>query len=168
MVGCAALGMTPHALVSVCVRFLGIILVAVSTPTVVCIAHDVFQQFMMGNGWGRLSPFIEYDREREAMGYLGWFLLAAAGTYMFLDGGWVVARLTRGLAGACAHCGYDLRGAPGAVCPECGGTTLQAAGGAGRVDQSGAPARPAPSRVDDTPTTAAVDLIPPAGHSRAT
>ena len=87
---------------------------------VVRLLHEVIQGFCMGYGWDLLSPFIEFDSDRELTERSGWVAVLAFGLYLLFDGRWVIGRILRGLDGTCPKCGYDLKGVKGGVCPECG------------------------------------------------
>ena len=51
-------------------------------------------------------------------------LIYAAVLWLLLRGLPAVRRAARAFNGRCIHCGYDLRGCGGAVCPECGGRVV--------------------------------------------
>lgn len=46
--------------------------------------------------------------------------ILALGIYLFFGGAWVIDKLCREVVDRCRRCGYDLREAPGGICPECG------------------------------------------------
>ncbi len=46
--------------------------------------------------------------------------ILALGLYFFFGGAWVIDKLCREVVDRCRRCGYDLREAPGGICPECG------------------------------------------------
>lgn len=59
------------------------------------------------------------------LSWLVWQSLApvailALGLYFFFGGAWVIDKLCREVVDRCRRCGYDLREAPGGICPECG------------------------------------------------
>src|SRR5262245_61382417 len=110
--------MTPHTLCTIAVRFLGLLLAAWSLPTVGRATHDAVQAFCMGYGLDFLSPFQMHNN--ESMEHIGSFAQLGIGLYLFLGGGWVIRRLTRGLDGTCPRCGYDTAGNQSGRCPECG------------------------------------------------
>lgn len=51
---------------------------------------------------------------------VGWIALFALGLYPLFGGRFVIRRVTRGLADACANCGYAFAGETHEHCPECG------------------------------------------------
>src|SRR5262245_61134316 len=112
--------MTPRALCTIAVRFLGLVLAAWSLPTVGRVLHDTFQAFCMGYGLSFLSPFVEYEGDREPLGHIGSFAQLGLGLYLLLEGRWVIGRIVRGLEGTCPRCGYDITGNQSGRCPECG------------------------------------------------
>jgi len=113
--------MQARAVTTIGVRFAGLLMAAAAVVPAVSLVHDLVQSFCMGYGISKLSLFVESDSQQELLAQGGWLVLLAAGTYLLLDGRWVIGRIMRGLDGTCAHCGYDLRGVNGA-CPECGKT----------------------------------------------
>ena len=78
-----------------------------------------FGRFALAGGWGDAAG----RHNRVGLRLPLWCI---AGLSAML-GGWMCRRMFRGrrraAAGACAQCGYDLRGSAGA-CPECGHATL--------------------------------------------
>jgi hypothetical protein len=46
--------------------------------------------------------------------------IMALGLYLFFAGTWIIDKLCREVVDRCRRCGYDLREAPGGICPECG------------------------------------------------
>lgn len=110
-------------LVTIAVRFLGLVLVVAAVPRVFEVLHRTFQAFLMGYGFDFISPLIDHGADDPGHS-IGWFVMLALGLYMFLSGRWFIARLTRGLAwpggGTCHKCGYDVTGVEGSRCPECG------------------------------------------------
>ncbi len=115
--------MSPLPLVTIAVRFLGLVMAVVALPPVFDTLDRILQAFMMGYGFGFLSPFIDHGDDDPGH-KMGWFVLLALGLYLFLSGRWFIARLTRGLAwpggGTCPKCGYDITGVDSPRCPECG------------------------------------------------
>jgi hypothetical protein len=115
--------MNPVVLVTIVVRFIGLVLALWMVGGVVAIALRIAFLAATGHGADAVSEFTPRDAERLAIFVLG--------LYLFLSGRWVIGRLTRGLAwpggGTCPKCGYDITGLESSRCPECG-TKLPAKG----------------------------------------
>lgn len=112
--------MSPRPWTMVMLRLIGLVLIVVSIPPTWWVVHRTVQGFAMGNGFDRLSPFVEYGRDDEIADRLGWVVLLGLGFYLFLRGRWVLRRCLRGLDGSCPSCGYDTQGLTVSRCPECG------------------------------------------------
>jgi hypothetical protein len=108
--------MNPLVVVTIIVRFIGLVLVLWTVGGVVAIVLRIVFLAATGHGADAVGAFAPRDAERTAV--------FALGLYLFLSGRWVIGRLTRGLAwpggGTCHKCGYDLTGVDSSRCPECG------------------------------------------------
>ena len=78
---------------------------------------------------GVLAPATVYavDRALQPLPFAGFVALSGLVAGMIAAGDWVAverpreALRRRRRLGLCPRCGYDLRGSPGRICPECGG-----------------------------------------------
>lgn len=112
-----------HAIATFVVRTLGLLMILAVVPILPMI---VFGTLAMGWDWLVSGPAWGPEWWYGSMAQmLIVFVLLGVGLYLFLRGGWVVGRLTKGLPGACAYCGYKLSGIAAARCPECGGQVEQ-------------------------------------------
>ena len=84
---------------------------------------------------GNFVSMVMFRRGQFAQPYQNWpyylqlvspLVQLGLGTYLFFGGKWIVDRAIPGNRPYCHECGYDLTGAAGDVCNECG-TAFRAA-----------------------------------------
>lgn len=101
------------------VRLRGLLMIAVSLVPLGFVVGRLIKNVGIGAGFSMLSPFVDFGRDQDPYGWLGWVVLLALGIYVLLGGGWVRRRITAPFGSACSKCGYDLRGVRDGACPEC-------------------------------------------------
>jgi hypothetical protein len=121
--------MNPLPLVTIGVRFLGLVLALLHVGSVGQLVLTLVSPLVFGGPVGLQYFLLDSDPGRRgATPVLVQLALFSLGLYLFLSGRWVIGRLTRGLAwpggGTCHRCGYDVTGIESARCPECGAKLL--------------------------------------------
>ena len=96
----------------VILKLIGVYLCLQATVSFFSLAASMLLRNMTQNvplRWTQLTP-----------GLIGFAIRGACGLYLFLGGNWIVNLAIPGNRPYCPECGYDLSGAPGKRCPECG------------------------------------------------
>ncbi len=92
---------------------------------------EFLRSFGVDLHWPGDLPYFEFDRFSRTHQAQGWTWHGTSITFplwlpTLLFGTWPAIALTRHLkrryftTGICRKCGYDLRGSPSGICPECG------------------------------------------------
>jgi len=97
----------------VLMKVAGVWLFASAVPNLVTILAVMMQ------GW-TTAPLGQRFSYQYLYGVVGPICQLAIGAYLFLGGAWIVDMAIPGNRPYCHECGYDLTGAEGNVCNECG------------------------------------------------
>lgn len=95
-------------------RLIGVLLIGLSLPTAAGAVASLIYGFVNGANYLEPGALIWLFSLLPALAQLG------IGLYLLFGSKWLMERCLRGIDSTCPNCAYDLTGATGNTCSECG------------------------------------------------